>query len=100
MTFIRGEISAFIEYDPLAHLPLGERQNSHDQEEQDRKRRTVAEEVKLEGLLVEVIDEHRRRETRTALRQHRDLREDLQRSDDGNNRSQKDSRADQRQGNA
>ncbi|MCY1562314.1 hypothetical protein D9M68_996860 [compost metagenome] len=93
---MRGERSVFIEDDPLAQLPLGESEHCDDDEQQDRQGRAVAEEMELEGLLVEVIDQHGGAHARAALGQHGDLGEDLERADNGDDRGQQDGRRDQR----
>ena len=59
---MRGDRSVFMEHDPTAHLPLRESEDCYDQEQQDRYRRAIAEAVELEGLLIKVIDQHRRRQ--------------------------------------
>src|SRR5690349_2323280 len=71
-TFMRAEISPFMEDEPLAQLPLGQRQQRDDREQQDRQRRAVAEAMELEGLLVQVVHQHGGRHAGPALRQHRD----------------------------
>src|SRR5688500_17018964 len=74
----RSFVLRLIEGPPPPHPPLQDRQREHDDEEQQRDGGAVAEVMELERLLVQVVDEHGRRRTRTALRQYCDLREHLQ----------------------
>src|SRR3954454_12733657 len=73
---------------PPPKAPLEQREQKDDREQQHREGRPVAELVELEGLLVQVVDEHRGRRARSALGEDRDLGEVLQRADHGDDRGE------------
>src|SRR5258705_8742581 len=81
VTRARGESLRLMEHPPPPESPLQDGQAEHDHEQQHRQGRSVAEVVELERLLVQVVDEHRRRRAGAALGEHGDLGEDLQRAD-------------------